>query len=314
MAFNNIIGRSDVAGIIPVEYSNDLLNLVEKESSNVLRLARGLRRMTAKETKMPVLSALATAYFLSGDTDLVQTSEVNWTDVTVTAEDLAVLVPIPKNVLNDSSIPMWDQVQPELVEAIGVAIDNAQLYGTNKPASWPDAIITAATSAGAVVEKGSGTDLYEEILGESGVYAAVETSGFGVTGSIAHLAMKGSLRGTRDANGQPIFTRDPVMAFQYNLDGSPIFFPRNGAGNSSYPLVAGAWDQLAYSMRQDMEFEVFTQGVITDLAGNIVYNLMQQRMAAIMVVMRLGTALPNPINRVNQTSSRYPFAVLTDLV
>lgn len=314
MAYNNIVGRSDVAGIIPVEYSNDLLDIVEKESSNVLRHGRGLRRMTVKERKMPVMSALATAYFLSGDTDLVQTSEVNWADVTVTAEDLAVLVPVPKNVLNDSSIPLWSSIQPELAEAIGLAIDNAQLYGTNKPASWPDAIITAATAAGSVVEKGSGTDLYDELLGEAGVFSKVETSGYGVTGSIAHLAMKGALRGTRDANGQPIFTRDPVVASQYNLDGSPIYFPKNGAGNSSYPLIAGAWDQLAYSIRQDMEFEVFTQGVITDAGGNIVYNLMQQRMAAIMVVMRLGTALPNPINRVDETATRYPFAVLTDLV
>jgi hypothetical protein len=48
------------------------------------------------------------------------------------------------------------------------------------------------------------------------------------------------------------------------------------------------------------------------VGGNVVYNLMQQRMAAIMVVMRLGFALPNAINRVNPTlATRYPFAVLT---
>jgi hypothetical protein len=60
-----------------------------------------------------------------------------------------------------------------------------------------------------------------------------------------------------------------------------------------------------------MEFEVYTEGIIQDAGGNIVYNLMQQRMAAIMVVMRLGFALPNPINRVNTDSAtRYPFAYL----
>jgi hypothetical protein len=314
MPYNSVVGRSDVAGIIPVEYSNELIGLAESETSHVLRLGRALRRMSVRERKLPVMSALATAYFLPGDTDLVHTSEVNWADVMVTAEDLAVLVPIPKNVLNDASIPLWSQIQPEIATAVGVAVDNAVLYGTNKPSTWPTDIVAGATAASNVIEKGSGTDLYAEILGEGGVFSFVELSGFGISGSIGHLSLKGALRGTRDANGQPIFTRDPVVAQQYNIDGVVIEFPMNGAGNSSYPLISGDWSQLVYSIREDMEFEVFTQGVITDAAGNIVYNLMQQRMAAIMVVMRLGFALPNPINRVDQTSSRYPFAVLTDLV
>lgn len=314
MAFNNIIGRSDVGGIIPVEYSNELLRRVEAEASHCMRLGRRLRRMTRYEKTMPVLSALSTAYFPGGDTSLVQTSEVNWTDVTITAEDLAVLVPIPKNVLSDANIPIWEEIMPDMTEAAGLAIDNAQLYGTNKPATWPTAIITAATSASHTVEKGSGTDLYEELLDEGGVWAKVETDGFAVTGAIAHLTMRGALRGTRDADGNPIFNRDPVTPAMYTVDGAPTFFPTNGSGNSSYPLIAGDWKQLVYSMRQDIDFDIFREGVITDAQGTIVYNLMQQRMAAIMLTMRVGFAVPNPINRVNTNSStRYPWAVLTDL-
>jgi len=49
-----------------------------------------------------------------------------------------------------------------------------------------------------------------------------------------------------------------------------------------------------------------------DGAGNIIYNLAQQDMVALRAVMRLGFALPNPINRMNPTAAtRYPFAVLT---
>jgi hypothetical protein len=65
-------------------------------------------------------------------------------------------------------------------------------------------------------------------------------------------------------------------------------------------------------MRQDISFDVFTEGVIQDAGGAIVYNLLQQRMAAIMLTMRLGFALPNPINRINTSAAtRYPFAYLT---
>ncbi len=315
MAYNNVIGRSDVAGLIPTEFSNEILSQVEGEQSVCMRLGRRLRRMTRYEKTMPVLSALSTAYFPSGDTGLVETSEVNWKDVTITAEDLAVIVPIPKNVLGDANIPIWEEIMPDMVEAAGKAIDLAQLYGTNKPATWPTDIVAAATAASQVVEKGSLTDLYDELLGEAGVWSMVETDGFMVTGAVGHLTMKGALRGTRDSNRQPIFNPDPVTLALYTIDGVPTHFPVNGAGNSSYPLIAGDWKQLVYSMRQDVSFDVFREGVITDAAGNIVYNLMQQRMAAIMLTIRLGFALPNPPNRVNETeATRYPFAVLTDLV
>jgi HK97 family phage major capsid protein len=312
MAYNSVIGRADVAGIIPEEYSYELLTQIV-EQSHVMRLARRLRNMTVYEERMPVLSALATAYFLDGDTDLVQTSEVNWTNVYLYAKDVAVLVPIPRNVLADSKVPLWAEIRPELATAAGFTIDNATLYGTGAPSEgWPTAIVTAANSAGHEVSEAAHPDLYDAILADGGVFSLVEQDGFGVTGSIAHLSMRGKLRGARDAEGQPIFNRDPVVAAQYNLDGTPCFFPTNGAGSATYPLISGDWSQLVYSVRQDMEFEIYTEGIIQDAGGNIVYNLMQQRMAAVMLVMRLGFALPNPINRVNQTeATRYPFAYLT---
>lgn len=311
MAFNNIIGRPEVAGIIPVEFSNELLRGIQ-EQSHVMRLARRLRNMTVYEERMPVLSALATAYFLDGDTDLVQTSEVSWQNVFLYAKDVAVLVPIPRNVLADASVPLWEQVRPELVTAAGVTVDNAVLYGVGAPAQgWPTAIVVGANAAGHQVSEALRTDLYDAILGVNGTFSLVEQDGYGVTGSIAHLSMRGKLRGARTQDGDPIFNRDPVVAAQYNLDGTPCLFPTNGAGNAAFPLVSGDWSQLVYSIRQDMEFEIYREGIIQNAAGAIIYNLMQQRMAAIMLTMRLGFALPNPVNRVNQTAAtRYPFATL----
>jgi HK97 family phage major capsid protein len=312
MPYNSIISRGDAAGTIPVEYSAELVNTVSKETSHILRLGRRLRDMTVYEKTMPVLSALATAYFPGGDSNLVQTSEVNWADVTLTAEDIAVLVPIPKNVLNDANVPIWEQIQPIMATAAGAAIDKAVLYGTNKPSTWPSALITGALAASHNVSLAGFTDLYDAVLGATGMFALVESDGFGVNGVMADLSMKGQLRGTRDTEGQPIFTRDPAMAGQYMLDGAPIYFPTNGAGSSTYKMIAGDWQQIVFSMRQDMEFEVFTEGVIQDGAGTIVLNLMQQRSAALMLTMRLAVALPNPINWVNTNgTTRYPFAYLT---
>jgi HK97 family phage major capsid protein len=312
MPHDNVINRADVSGIVPVETSLELVNTVATESSHVMRMGRRLRDMSVYENEMPVLSALASAYFPDGDTGLVQTTEINWEGVNVYAKDLAVLVPIPKNVLSDARIPIWSQVQPIMKTAAGAAIDKALLYGTNKPSAWPSAIVAGALAAGHNVSLAGFPDLYDALLGEDGVFNLVEVDGFGVDGAIADLSMKGKLRGTRDANGQPIFTRDPAVAGQYLLDGAPIFFPKNGSGSSTYKAIAGDWQQLVYSMRQDIEFDIFTEGVIQDTSGKIVFNLMQQRMAAMMLTMRLGFALPNPVNWVNTDSStRYPFAYLT---
>ena len=45
-------------------------------------------------------------------------------------------------------MPLWDQVKPLIAEAIGKKVDQAALFGVDKPASWPTAVIPAATAAG----------------------------------------------------------------------------------------------------------------------------------------------------------------------
>lgn len=312
MAYNNLIDRTGLASIIPTEYSMELLNMVSTDGSHVMRLARRLQNMSRYQKTMPVISALPTAYFVTGDTGLKQTTEVSWEDKTIYAEELACIVPIPDSVLDDAEIDIWGEVRPLIVEALGIAIDNAVLYGTNKPSTWPDDIITDAASASHDVSIAAEDDLYDAILGEDNLFSLVEQDGFMVTGSIAHLSMKGRMRGVRDTSGQPIFNTDPAQAGRYILDGTPLYFPTSGIASATYLMISGQWDQLVYSMRQDITFKLLDQAVIQDAAGNILYNLAQQDMVALRVVMRLGFQLPNPINRVQETAaSRYPFAYLT---
>lgn len=312
MPYNSLVSRTDAAGTIPVEYSNELLNMVATEGSHVMRLGRRLANMSRYQKVLPVQSALVTAYFVNGDTGLKQTSEMNWTDKNLYAEELAVIVPIPEAVLQDANIDLWAEIRPSMIEAFGLAIDNAVLYGTNAPTTWPTAIITAAASASHNVSIAACDDLYDAILGDDNLFSLVEQDGFMVTGSIAHLSMKGLLRNCRTTDGVPIFNTDPSRAGSYILDGAPCYFPINGSGSATYLMISGMWNQLVYSMRQDITYKILTEAVIQDGSGNIVYNLAQQDMVALRAVMRLGFQLPNPINRVQATeASRYPFAYLT---
>jgi hypothetical protein len=328
MPYNNMISRTDAAALISQEVANEILKNVPARSA-VMRLARQLPNMAKAQKRIPVISSLPVAYFVSGDSGQKQTTEVNWTGKYIDAEELAVIVPIPEAVLDDADYDIWSEVRPLLEEAFGVAIDAAVLRGINIPSSWSTnlggaGLFAGATAASQVLDystlTGSGSDLFDILLGEDGLFAKVEADGFAVTGSIAAMTMKGRLRGLREkvyngtglvAAGAPMFTASMQEAGRYLLDGTPIEFPNNGAFPSDVLQYAGDWSQLVFAMRQDITYKVLDQAVIQDAAGNIVYNLAQQDMVALRAVMRLGFALPNPINRMQPTeASRFPFAVL----
>lgn len=318
--YSSLISRADAAALIPEDVSAEILANVPGQSA-VMQLGRRLPNLAAAQRRMPVMSALATAYFVSGDTGLKQTSEVNWANKYIDAEELAVIVPIPEAVLDDASYDIWAEVRPAIEAAIGKAIDQAVLYGTNIPATWTTnlgaaGIVAGANAAGHQISAAAYADLYEAILGEAvaaaGAFGLVEQDGFMVTGSIAALAMKAKLRNVRATTGELIFSGSMQQAGAYTLDGAPCVFPTNGAIDDTYWLISGQWNQLVYAMRQDITYKVLDQAVIQDGNGAIVYNLAQQDMVALRAVIRLGFALPNPLNAVNSNAAtRFPFAVLT---
>jgi HK97 family phage major capsid protein len=310
--YNSVISRTDAEALIPEQVSQEIVKHVPQQSV-FLRMARRLPNMSSKKTRMPVLAALVSAYFVNGDTGLKQTTRSQWENKYIEAEELAAIVPIPEAVLDDSEYDVWGELRPLLIEALGVAIDQAVFYGTNAPSSWPTAIVTSAAAAGHTVTLGAGADIYDDIMADGGVLSKVEADGFAVTGHVAALSMKAKLRGLRDgATGVPIFSRTPQAATPYELDGVPMDFPTNGSVDPATSLlISGDYQQAMYSIRQDVTYKVLDQAVIQDGAGAIIYNLAQQDMVALRVTMRLGWQLPNPVNRVQAVAAnRYPFAVL----
>lgn len=305
--FNEVIDRTGAASLIPTEYANDIMQDAVEESA-VLRMAKRLPNMTSKMLSMPVLSSLPFAYFVNGDTGLKQTTKAMWESKTITAEEIAVIVPVPDAVLADSQFDIWGQVRPLVRQAFGQVIDSAILNGINKPASWPNGIVTDATSKGNVITATSNG--FADIMGAGGLISLVEDDGFLVNGYLGSLSSRAHLRSIVDNNGQPLFRNGMTGGTTYMLDGQRIEFPRNGSMTADGPmLIAGDWDKLVYSIRQDMTVTKTNQGVITDADGKVIYNLYQQDMTALRFVMRLGWQLPNPVNALG-IDDAYPFAVL----
>lgn len=300
MAVSKGIDKTNVEALIETQVANEIFEGVVRESK-ALSMFRRLPNMTSDKTKLRVLDSLPIAYFVDESTNngRKNLTKMAWDKKFINAAELAVIVPIKENVLNDTSIDIWAEVKPRIVEAFGKKIDNAIFNGTDKPADWRAGLIPSIVTAGAEVTEGN--NLYSDI---NDVMTKVEESGYNVTGLLGGVGLKGKFRMLTDTTGQPIKGTE--------IDSLPKAFLDNGAWDKTKSvLVAGDFSQAVYAIRQDVTYKVLTEAVIQDPStGDILYNLAQDDMVALRVVMRLGWEIPNPVNALNETAKRFPFANL----
>lgn len=300
MAVSKGIDKTNVEALIETQVANEIFEGVVRESK-ALSMFRRLPNMTSDKTKLRVLDSLPIAYFVDESTNngRKNLTKMAWDKKYINAAELAVIVPIKENVLNDTSIDIWAEVKPRIVEAFGKKIDNAIFNGTDKPADWRAGLIPSIVTAGAEVTEGD--NLYSDI---NDVMTKVEESGYNVTGLLGGVGLKGKFRMLTDTTGQPIKGTE--------IDSLPKAFLDNGAWDKTKSiLIAGDFSQAVYAIRQDVTYKVLTEAVIQDPSnGDILYNLAQDDMVALRVVMRLGWEIPNPVNALNETTKRFPFANL----
>ena len=300
--------RSKAEALIKEQITNTIMQDTPKNSI-VMQLGKRLPNMTSQQTRVPVLSMLPMAYWVNGDTGYKQTSQQAWENVYIDAGELAVIVPIPEAVVNDASFDIVGEVIPRVQEEIGAKVDQAILFGINRPSNWQSDIFTMARQAGNNV---TGGITYDTLLGTDGLFSKVEQAGYAVDGVIAAMTGRAAMRGIKDDAGRPIFVTDMQGATRYALDGAPMYFPENGSFDVSVAqMIAGNWGQLVYSIRQDIQTKILTEAVIQNPATKeIAYNLAQQDMIALRVTFRMGWALPNPATRLNPDRANVPFAYI----
>ena len=308
--YDSSVGRTEtgegIGSLIPDAERREILQDVAA-SSAVMQLARKVQLSTKYENQ-PVLSALPQAYWVDGDDGLKETTKQEWENKRLVAEELAVILPIPDNVVADASYDLWAEVRPRLVEAIGKKLDQAVLFGTDAPASWDPSVHEAAVTAGQTVDVGTGVDVAEDISNGMGL---VEAGDYDVNGFAARKRLKADLRNLRDANNNVIFNPSLTAGTPGTLFGEPIIYSdANGAWRTEgVDLIGGDWSKLVVGIRQDITFQLFSEGVISDGSGNVVLNLMQQDAKALRVVARYAYTIANPISS-NSGDARFPFFVL----
>jgi len=276
------------------------MEIIAEAPKSSITLTYGRRvPMGTKVSSVPVLSAFPVAYWVNpADTGLKQTSEFALLPKQLTAEELAVIVVIPIAVEEDADVDLWGVARPLLAEALGNTLDQTVLNGVNAPATFTDAnIIQKAIDAGNVATY----DPANPAASASALLGELEEDEFFANAIVAKSLLAGAARVS-------LMTDISEGMSQNNWWGVPVEY-RNWGPPPDTLAIAGDWTKAVVGVRQDIRFEMFSEGVIQDQAGVIQFNLLQQDLRAIRATFRVafGVAIPQGATT---PPDRYPFAVL----
>lgn len=288
----------DYSGVIPREMAAQIIQEAAQYST-VLQLAN-LVPMGTQINELPIPKTLPRASFVNAPGGRKPFTELALEAQVLRAEEVAAVSAIPDQYLEDAVVNIWGFVRPRLAEAIGAALDDAVLFGTGAPPSYPVGGIVSNTFSQAVA---AGTDAVDAI--NQGM-SLVEAQGLGVTGHAADLTVKGRLRGVRDDTGALLLgvTQADEGARQsiYGLPASYTSWPR-----ITTDLITGAWNYLMIGVRQDIRYTMDPNAVIADANGAVIVSGFQDNVTPIKVWARFAAAIVRPVT-VRVPAGARPFA------
>lgn len=315
--------------VLPVEYGREIIRgLIGR--SKALELGRRLPDMRGKTYKLNVNANLPVAGWVKnsqGISSNSEGSEINrkpvstyaFEGVDITAEELAVIVPISENTLadvEDFGIELASELEEQVIGAFQEAIDSAVFFGVGSPWNNFGGLVAGASAANAVVSWNgqSGQSFYDAI---NDAMTLVEKSGYLPNAILGGPALNSAFRGSITSLGINVTDQGEIGRLARHVDLT------GGFNESSAFAVVGDFRHLVYSFREEMAMKLLTESTIYDpVTGSVLYALAQQDMVALRFTMRLGFALPNPVNRVSgvlssdgkyiaKGSAAYPFAIIT---
>lgn len=313
------ISRADALALLARQDINEIVK-PETAGSAALSAFRTIR-MSAGVARMPVLSALPTAGFVTHDnsTDasgIKPTSKVSWVNKELVAEEIAVIVPVHENTLADSNFDVWGEVRPLVSQEFGRVLDAAIFFGVNKPATWLDpALVPGAIAAGNYQVRGSGgedTTLTDLAVDFNEAFGLVEDDEFDVNSAFTGRFLRRSLRGLRDADGQPIYL-DAIRSdgSAASIYGQDLHYVKNGGWDrSEATALVGDATKVVLGIREDVQVKLLDQATLGTGANQI--NLAERDMVALRFKFRVAFATAYSTARIGGTPQDYPFAVITE--
>lgn len=281
------IATADVEATFDEALGAELINSLSKRSVAMQSLP--VIPMGTKTGRIPVLDSLPTAAFLSGSQAVKPASKVSWDNVLMTAEEIAVIVPIAEDAIEDSSIDVVGRTTELIVQEFGRVIDAAVFFGTGAPATFPTGGIFAAASD---TVQAAG-DVADEL---NDLFAIVEDLGYDVDAVFAARRLRSLLRGQKDGNGATIYVPTQGMPNVGEIYGVPTRYPLGWDADEALALAMDT-SVAILGLRSDIKTKVLTEATITDFG-----NLAEKDSIALRVVMRIGFAMANPVSIDNPTA------------
>ena len=302
--------------ILPVSYARGVITGLLGRSK-ALELGYRLPNLTTKVHKLNVLENLPVAGWVknqttpAGDPAEIKNKPITqlaWGGVDVTAETIACIVPVSRETLADVSdyVDLAGVLQEQVIGAFEQVFDETILFGTNSPWSNYNGIVPDAKTAGAEVvwDGTAGTSFYQAV---SEAMEYVELSGYLPDAILGSPSLNSALRNSITALGINVMDQGQIGGLYKHITMT------GGFDDSEAFAIVGDWKRgLVYAFREEMRMDFSQDATIYDPSTNEkLFSLFQQNMVAFRFELRFGCAIANPVNRINSTEKRFPFAVIT---
>lgn len=272
--------KDELTGFVPKQTATDVMKDVARGSS-VLRVSR-VEPMTSDKKQFPMMTDGPGAYWV-GESERISTSKAEWIFPEIEAKKLAVIIPMTKEKLNDTTLDVFNEMRGPIAEAFYTAIDAAALFGTSSP--FAKNVLGVASSAGNEVILGTGASMDLDV---SDTMALIEEAGLDVNGHVAHYGIKNKLRKLRDANGNALFVPGVDQSEFYD---NPIEFSRNGAfDKTEAEMLTGNWNYSIAGIREDISYEILREATLHNvtMSDGKPLSLAENDMVALKATMRIG--------------------------
>ena len=301
------ITRAEVASLIGEEYGPQVIKAATQGSTALA--AFPTVNMGTKTRNIPVLATIPEAQWVT-DTDntgVKPTSKATWVNKTLVAEEVAVILPVHENTLDDATEDILAELADLGGQALGKKLDQAVFFGVDKPSSWTSLDIhAAAVAAGQTVEVVDGAANTADIWGAAmQVAGMIADAGFDPEVAIAKRSLSFTLANLRNSNG------DPVLTDSGNLRGLDTFWSRNGAWvpADATALIADP-STVRIGVRQDVTVKFLDQATLG--SGENQINLAERDMVALRFKARFAYVLGNPATPETGTAQYGVGAVVPD--
>lgn len=288
------IDRKDAEALFNTALEAELITALPRYSQAMETL--NVIPMGDKVSRIPVLSALPTARFLSVEQEIKPQTNVAWDQVLLTAEEIAVIVPIDETVIADAKADVMGRTTQLILQEFGRVLDAAVFFGAGAPATYPKnglfgaarKVVTATTSIAA--------DFND-------AFGAVEEIDHEVNAVYGSRTIKATLRGQKSDLGIPVYLPNDGNPNLGSIYGVPTAFPLGWDKTKAQAIVMDR-QTAVLGLRSDIQTKILTEATLTGFG-----NLAERDSIAIRAVMRVGFAIANPAS-INDPDRALPIAAI----